>query len=79
MPIFLRSLWLFALYVSDMGAAPIGLVWILGRILYFVGAVAAKQARLVQGCVIGCLDPHENAADTGALIKRQNIGVAHDF
>ncbi len=27
MPIFLPSLWLFALYVSDMGAAAIGLVW----------------------------------------------------
>jgi MAPEG family len=29
MPIFLPSLWLFALYVTDMGAAAIGLVWII--------------------------------------------------
>ena len=47
MPIFLPSLWLFALYVSDMGAAGIGLVWILGRVLYFVGytQAAAKRGR----------------------------------
>jgi hypothetical protein len=46
----LRSFWLFALYVSDMGAVAIGLVWILGRILYFVGAVAAKQANGFKTC-----------------------------
>jgi uncharacterized membrane protein YecN with MAPEG domain len=31
MPIFLPSLWLFAVYVSDAIAAGIGLVWIAGR------------------------------------------------
>jgi glutathione S-transferase len=45
MPIFLPSLWLFALYVSDSGAAVIGLVWILGRILYFVGYTQAAEKR----------------------------------
>ena len=45
MPILLPSLWLFALYVSDMGAAAIGLVWILGRILYFVGYTEAAEKR----------------------------------
>src|ERR1700693_5163335 len=34
MPIFLPSLWLFAIYISDPAAAVIGLVWIAGRILY---------------------------------------------
>ena len=29
MPLFLPSLWLFALYVSDAGAAAIGVVWVL--------------------------------------------------
>ena len=36
MPIFLPLLWLFAYYVSDMGAAVLGLVWIAARILYMV-------------------------------------------
>jgi hypothetical protein len=34
MPIFLPSLWLFAIYISDPIAAGLGLVWIVGRILY---------------------------------------------
>jgi len=37
MPIFLPSLWLFAIYVGDATAAAIGLVWIAGRIVYFIG------------------------------------------
>jgi len=37
MPIFLPSLWLFAIYISDPIAAAIGLVWIVGRILYMTG------------------------------------------
>ena len=45
MPIFLPSLLLFALYVSDVGAAAIGLVWIFGRILYFRGYSQAAEKR----------------------------------
>ena len=47
MPIFLPALWLFAAYVSDVGAAAIGLVWILGRVLYMIGytEAAAKRGR----------------------------------
>ena len=45
MPIFLPSLWLFALYVSDLAAAAIGVVWIFGRILYFRGYIAAAEKR----------------------------------
>src|SRR5881409_1333071 len=37
MPIFLPSLWLFAVYISDAVAAVLGLVWIAGRILYMTG------------------------------------------
>jgi glutathione S-transferase len=37
LPIFLPSLWLFAIYISDAGAAGAGLVWIIGRILYMIG------------------------------------------
>ena len=47
MPIFLPSLWLFANYISDAVAAAIGLVWIVGRILYMTGysQAAAKRGR----------------------------------
>lgn len=45
MPIFLPSLWLFAVYVNDIAAALIGLVWIAGRILYFRGYAAAAEKR----------------------------------
>jgi glutathione S-transferase len=45
MPIFLPSLWLFAFYVSDTIAAAIGLVWIVGRILYFIGYSQAADKR----------------------------------
>jgi glutathione S-transferase len=43
MPIFLPSVWLFAIYVSDPIAALIGLVWIVGRILYMTGYSQAPE------------------------------------
>jgi uncharacterized membrane protein YecN with MAPEG domain len=45
LPIFLVSLWLFALYWSDMVAAGVGVVWIVGRILYARGYVADPGKR----------------------------------
>jgi glutathione S-transferase len=45
MPIFLPSLWLFAIYVSDGAAAALGLVWIAGRILYMTGYSQAANKR----------------------------------
>ena len=47
MPIFLPSLWLFAVYISDPLAAALGVVWIAGRILYLIGysEAAAKRGR----------------------------------
>jgi glutathione S-transferase len=45
LPIFLPSLWLFAIYISDEGAAVLGLIWILGRILYMTGYSQAAQKR----------------------------------
>ncbi|KIZ47623.1 MULTISPECIES: MAPEG family protein [Rhodopseudomonas] len=45
MPIFLPSLWLFALYLSDVFAAGIGLVWVLGRVIYMVGYAEAASKR----------------------------------
>ena len=45
MPIFLPSLWLFAIYISDPIAAAIGAVWIAGRILYLTGYSQAVEKR----------------------------------
>lgn len=45
MPIFLPSLWLFAIYIGDVIAAAIGLVWIVGRILYMTGYAQAANKR----------------------------------
>ncbi len=47
MPIFIPLLWLCAFYVSDALAALIGLVWIGGRVMYFVGYREAAEKRLI--------------------------------
>ena len=45
LPIFLPSLWLFAIYVGDGIAALLGLVWVIGRILYILGYAQATAKR----------------------------------
>jgi uncharacterized membrane protein YecN with MAPEG domain len=45
LPIFLPSLWLFAIYWNSPVAAALGAVWIVGRIIYFVGYRAAAGKR----------------------------------
>jgi len=45
LPIFLPSLWLFAIYIGDTSAAALGLVWIVGRILYMTGYTKAAGKR----------------------------------
>ena len=45
MPIFIPSLWLFAIYIGDGMAAALGLVWIVGRILYMTGYAQAANKR----------------------------------
>jgi glutathione S-transferase len=58
LPIFLPSLWLFAAYIGDTSAAALGLVWIIGRILYMIGYLKAVEKRgpgfAIQGlaCVV---------------------------
>jgi glutathione S-transferase len=45
LPIFLPALWLFAVYLGDGIAAAIGLVWVIGRILYVLGYAQAVAKR----------------------------------
>ncbi len=45
MVIYLPVLWLFALYIGDRWAAAIGLVWIVGRILYLAQYAQAAEKR----------------------------------
>ena len=45
MVVFLPSLWLFAIYISDPIAAVLGLVWIVGRMLYLTGYSQAANKR----------------------------------
>jgi len=45
LPIFVVSLWLFAIYWDDKVAAGIGMVWIIGRFLYMTGYTRAAGAR----------------------------------
>ena len=46
MPTFLVPLWLCAIYFSDTTAMVLGLVWIVGRALYFAGYSRAAEKRL---------------------------------
>jgi len=45
LPIFLPSLWLFAIYISDAVAAAIGVIWIAGRIAYMIGYTRSVPQR----------------------------------
>lgn len=45
LPLFLASLWLFAIYWNDLVAAGLGVVWIIGRALYLTGYAKAADAR----------------------------------
>jgi glutathione S-transferase len=45
-PTFVVPLWLCAMYLNDLAAAVLGLVWIVGRALYFAGYSRAVEKRL---------------------------------
>ena len=46
MPTFLLPLWLSALYFSDWASALVGLLWLVGRVVYFLGYREAVEKRL---------------------------------
>jgi uncharacterized membrane protein YecN with MAPEG domain len=45
LPIFLPALWLFAVYANPRWAAILGVLWIVGRIVYFSGYRMAAERR----------------------------------
>lgn len=45
LPIFLTSLWLFAVYWNELVAAALGIVWIVGRLIYSAGYMADPAKR----------------------------------
>lgn len=45
LPIFLAGLWLFALYWNEMVAAGLGVVWIVGRLIYSAGYMSDPAKR----------------------------------
>jgi glutathione S-transferase len=59
MPVFLPAIWLAAIYVSDIGAALLGVVWIAGRVVYMRGYTEAAEKRhpgfFVQALAAGLL------------------------
>jgi uncharacterized membrane protein YecN with MAPEG domain len=70
MPILLPSLWLFAIYVSDAIAAGIGAVWIIGRIVYFIGYSKAAAKRGPGFAIQGVAAIALWAGALGALVLR---------
>jgi len=45
MPIYLPLLWLAAVYLNDLAAAAVGIVWIIGRAMYLAGYTEAVAKR----------------------------------
>jgi glutathione S-transferase len=47
LPLFLAGLWLFAIYWNERVAAGLGLVWIVGRLIYSAGYMADPAKRSI--------------------------------
>jgi glutathione S-transferase len=70
MPIFLPALWLFAIYISDALAAALGVVWIVGRILYMTGYARAANKRSLGFGIQASAAIILWAGSTGAILWR---------
>jgi uncharacterized membrane protein YecN with MAPEG domain len=70
MPIFLPSLWLFAIFISDAIAALIGAVWIIGRVVYFIGYSKAAAKRGLGFAIQGIASIALWAGALGAVLLR---------
>ena len=46
MPSFMVPLWLCAAFLNDIVAAALGMVWVTGRAIYFIGYSEAVEKRL---------------------------------
>ena len=68
LPIFLPSLWLFAIYIGDGVAAAIGAVWVIGRILYILGYAKAVEKR-GPGFAIQSLAPSRSGSAQQARLR----------
>ena len=59
LPIFLPSLWLFAMYWNSNAAAALGAAWLIGRIIYFIGYTKDARKRFpgffIQSCAVAIL------------------------
>jgi|SRR5579859_850862 len=59
LPMFLTGLWLFAIFWNEMVAAGLGVVWIIGRLVYSTGYMADPGKRgpgfLIQGLTVAVL------------------------
>jgi glutathione S-transferase len=76
LPIFLTGLWLFAIYWNELVAAGLGVVWILGRLVYSTGYMSDPGKRstgfliqLVAAAVLlfGALGKIVNSLATGGV------------
>ncbi len=43
--VFVPAVWLFGLYINPLWAAGIGLLFVVGRLMYYLGYVAAAEKR----------------------------------
>ena len=43
--VFLPALWLFAVYLNEMVAAGLGLVWVIGRVMYMLSYAKDPKTR----------------------------------
>ena len=43
--VFLPALWLFAIYLNDLVAAGLGLVWVVGRVMYMLSYAQDPKTR----------------------------------